>query len=524
MPAPCKRPRLDNGDAVVNNRTLLDAVNAIVDVDLTTDDNAPVDLSHHNNSKHVVAVVNGNKENACVVVVDEQTIKSLQEDLRNEETKLMLLRKIHDSQKGGRNDGGPGGKGGSIRGGPTVKTVPNDLRLSSAAQNNHNHQRGGAGVAGSRMAPSSVSVKGGTAPVLLQVPSRALLQQSKQQQQQQSQATSSVAMSRQSGGGGPPHLVMAGTRHLPHEVLSLRKREGSEPPRSTPPSSSSSSFALAQAHVHHQQQQPPPPKLSLTPQQKEQVLAQRQIAAKQALRKQLERTLLQIPPPKPPPPTMNLIPNPASGEFVVLVGLEEAVRAIAKLDPQLIEGGGATEPDKNRSGPLVCSQCSTDFTPLWQADRRNPAKVVCEHCVTSNKKRALKQEHTNRLKNAFVKALQQEQEMEKCLQATQSIELYHDDVTTAASPKVFSKATITGGRLQVVDQVRQQQHHMLAASSSTAHHHLSSSGHSVDHFMLYEGKALASHYQHQQQGSKEGQHPRPKSYDNRGALPFGGRT
>ena len=39
-------------------------------------------------------------------------------------------------------------------------------------------------------------------------------------------------------------------------------------------------------------------------------------------------------------------------------------------------------------------------------------KVICEQCVTSNVKKALKAEHTNRLKAAFVKALQQEQELE----------------------------------------------------------------------------------------------------------------
>ena len=35
------------------------------------------------------------------------------------------------------------------------------------------------------------------------------------------------------------------------------------------------------------------------------------------------------------------------------------------------------------------------------------ARVICEQCVTSNVKKALKAEHTNRLKQAFVKALQQ---------------------------------------------------------------------------------------------------------------------
>lgn len=42
-------------------------------------------------------------------------------------------------------------------------------------------------------------------------------------------------------------------------------------------------------------------------------------------------------------------------------------------------------------------------------------RVICEQCVTSNVKKALKAEHTNRLKTAFVKALQQEQEIEQRL-------------------------------------------------------------------------------------------------------------
>lgn len=41
--------------------------------------------------------------------------------------------------------------------------------------------------------------------------------------------------------------------------------------------------------------------------------------------------------------------------------------------------------------------------------------VICEQCVTNNVKKALKAEHTNRLKTAFVKALQQEQEIEQRL-------------------------------------------------------------------------------------------------------------
>ena len=48
-----------------------------------------------------------------------------------------------------------------------------------------------------------------------------------------------------------------------------------------------------------------------------------QASAKLALRKQLEKTLLEIPPPKPPPPEINFLPSAASAEFICLVGLEE---------------------------------------------------------------------------------------------------------------------------------------------------------------------------------------------------------
>ncbi|XP_035702575.1 uncharacterized protein LOC110842142 isoform X3 [Folsomia candida] len=133
--------------------------------------------------------------------------------------------------------------------------------------------------------------------------------------------------------------------------------------------------------------------------------AQRQAAAKVALRKQLEKTLLQIPPPKPPPPEMNYLPNPNNFEFLALIGLEFVVDYITK--------------DPNETllslDPFTCSQCNTDFSSIWKWDKANKGKVICDQCVTTNVKKGLKAEHTNRLKTAFVKALQQEQEIEQRL-------------------------------------------------------------------------------------------------------------
>ncbi|XP_053321718.1 transcriptional repressor p66-alpha isoform X3 [Spea bombifrons] len=132
--------------------------------------------------------------------------------------------------------------------------------------------------------------------------------------------------------------------------------------------------------------------------------ASRQAAAKLALRKQLEKTLLEIPPPKPPAPELNFLPSAANNEFIYLVGLEEVVQ-------NLLETQGKTMPAPSSHEPYSCAQCKTDFTSRWRQEKNGT--IMCEVCMTSNQKKALKAEHTNRLKAAFVKALQQEQEIEQ---------------------------------------------------------------------------------------------------------------
>ncbi|XP_072213799.1 transcriptional repressor p66-alpha isoform X2 [Excalfactoria chinensis] len=140
--------------------------------------------------------------------------------------------------------------------------------------------------------------------------------------------------------------------------------------------------------------------------------ASRQAAAKLALRKQLEKTLLEIPPPKPPAPEMNFLPSAANNEFIYLVGLEEVVQ-------NLLETQGKVSIPVSSREPYMCAQCKTDFTCRWREEKNGT--IMCETCMTSNQKKALKAEHTNRLKAAFVKALQQEQEIEqRILQQTAS--------------------------------------------------------------------------------------------------------
>lgn len=62
--------------------------------------------------------------------------------------------------------------------------------------------------------------------------------------------------------------------------------------------------------------------------------------------------------------------------------------------------------------PFTCGQCQTDFTSRWRQEKSS-GSILCEHCMSSKQKKVLKAEHTNRLKAAFVKALQQEQEIEQ---------------------------------------------------------------------------------------------------------------
>ncbi|XP_010903565.2 transcriptional repressor p66-beta isoform X3 [Esox lucius] len=134
--------------------------------------------------------------------------------------------------------------------------------------------------------------------------------------------------------------------------------------------------------------------------------ASSQAAAKLALRKQLEKTLLEIPPPKPPAPLLHFLPSAANSEFIYMVGLEEVVQSV--IDSQ----GKLRLPCSME--PFSCAQCRTDFTPHWKQEKGG--RILCETCMSSNQKKALKAEHTNRLKNAFVKALQQEQEIEQRIQ------------------------------------------------------------------------------------------------------------
>ncbi|XP_039999869.1 transcriptional repressor p66-alpha-like isoform X2 [Xiphias gladius] len=198
--------------------------------------------------------------------------------------------------------------------------------------------------------------------------------------------------------------------------------------------------------------------------------ASRQAAAKLALRKQLEKTLLEIPPPKPPAPEFNFLPSAANNEFIYLVGLEEVVQNLLDTIHRGKTGVALSKPIIR--DPFICTQCNTDFTCRWRQDKTKGGRVLCEDCMSSNQKKALKAEHTSRLKAAFVKALQQEQEIEQRIIQQTSSTVSHSSSTSSSSASSSMKA-----EQLVSQQLKQAQ----ARASSLQHHHQASRGANMIH-------------------------------------------
>ncbi|KAM3962200.1 uncharacterized protein ACR2FA_003699 isoform 2-T2 [Aphomia sociella] len=315
----------------------------------------------------------GHKELSSAEIWErERRMRALREKLRAEETRLVLLRKIRQSQQAtGLPPAKESSTGTALAGSGCV--VPPGVTVTPAPPPAHQHTKRTSSAAGAgNNAASGCSRRSSS------LPGGATL-------------TPGPYRSQSSSSGGASITPSVTITPAP-------------PPASQHASSKASSRSSEDAQ---------------TP-------AQRQAAAKLALRKQLEKTLLQIPPPKPPPPEMNFIPSPSNTDFVYLVGLEHVVDYITNEDRM-----------PRSSVPALCAQCGCDFTPVWRWERAAPharrpdatfapapaaaaastARRLCELCVSGNVKRALKAEHTARLKTAFVRALQQEQEIERRLAA-----------------------------------------------------------------------------------------------------------
>ncbi|XP_058274011.1 transcriptional repressor p66-alpha-like isoform X1 [Hemibagrus wyckioides] len=195
--------------------------------------------------------------------------------------------------------------------------------------------------------------------------------------------------------------------------------------------------------------------------------ASRQAAAKLALRKQLEKTLLEIPPPKPPAPEFNFLPSAANNEFIYLVGLEEVVQCLLDALGRGKQGGSQAS---TSTEPFTCTQCKTDFTCRWRKEKSGA--IMCEQCMSTSQKKSLKAEHTNRLKAAFVKALQQEQEIEQRILQQASSPASHSPSSSSSS----SSSHLVKSEQQVIvsQQIKQRSSSLQQHSRSNQpinHHH-----------------------------------------------------
>lgn len=136
-----------------------------------------------------------------------------------------------------------------------------------------------------------------------------------------------------------------------------------------------------------------------------QMLLQKRTAAKSAIQKQLEQTLMQLPQ-KHVQLGIDFVPNANNIEFVYYIGLEACVDYLTDtknpLDTQPLEK------------PFECSTCGTDFTPSWSWKRSN---VVCENCVGNHVKKSIKNSQASRIKSVLTKAAKQEQEMDQRIMA-----------------------------------------------------------------------------------------------------------
>ncbi|CAF1260133.1 unnamed protein product [Rotaria sp. Silwood1] len=144
--------------------------------------------------------------------------------------------------------------------------------------------------------------------------------------------------------------------------------------------------------------------------------------AKLALRKQLEQTLLQIPTPKPSICDLTYIPGINGwAEFLTLIGLEQAYNTYTDI------GNRRFSSEFSISLPYICAQCGTDWSVTWHDissinDNINnkDEKILCDRCRKTSQKKILKQDHSNRLRQAFMKALQQEKELDAKFQQQSS--------------------------------------------------------------------------------------------------------
>nr|XP_029479137.1 transcriptional repressor p66 alpha-like isoform X3 [Oncorhynchus nerka] len=406
----------------------------------------------------------------------DRIIMQLKEELRQEEAKLVLLKKLRQSQiqkdtvqKVWTHIAKPSVLSGSA--------APPSLIRGSITASKGSQQVGSSRSSGTVIPPplvrggQQISSKHGShnSQIIMPPLVRGAQQIQSLRQQQQQQLSGSG-----SGGSGPPPLLLASRANVPgpqaqrglirvgnvnNASLLVNISQASATNVKVPSmTSQSGNSSVSVVNVNDSP-------------------AACQAAAKQALRKQLEKTLLEIPPPKPPTPELNFLPSAANNEFIYLVGLEDVVQNL--LDSMMRAKTGKPPVKPSIKEPFTCTQCSTDFTCRWRQDKAKGGTILCADCMSSNQKKALKAEHTNRLKAAFVKALQQEQEIEQQILQQAAAPVSH---TLSSSFSSSSTSPSVKAEHLVSQQLKQAQ---AQARASSLHHH---------HQQHNRGQSIARHH------------------------------
>ncbi|XP_042163781.1 transcriptional repressor p66 alpha isoform X2 [Oncorhynchus tshawytscha] len=398
----------------------------------------------------------------------DHIIKQLKEELRQEEAKLVLLKKLRQSQiqkdtlqKVWTHIAKPSVLSGSA--------APPSLIRGSITASKGSQQVGSSRSSGTVIPPplvrggQQISSKHGShnSQIIMPPLVRGAQQIQSLRQQQQQQLSGSG-----SGGSGPPPLLLASRANVP----------GTQAQRGLIRVGNNTSLLVNISQASATNMKVP----SMTTQSGNSSVsvvnvndspAACQAAAKQALRKQLEKTLLEIPPPKLPTPELNFLPSAANNEFIYLVGLEDVVQNL--LDSMIRAKTGKPPVKPSIKEPFTCTQCSTDFTCRWRQDKAKGGTILCADCMSSNQKKALKAEHTNRLKAAFVKALQQEQEIEQQILQQAAAPVSH---TPSSSFSSSSTSPSVKAEHLVSQQLKQAQ---AQAKASSLHHHQHNRGQSI---------------------------------------------
>eukprot|EP00112_Aurelia_sp_Birch-Aquarium-sp1_P010940 Seg2312.2 transcript_id=Seg2312.2/GoldUCD/mRNA.D3Y31 product="Transcriptional repressor p66-alpha" protein_id=Seg2312.2/GoldUCD/D3Y31 len=438
-------------------------------------------------------------------------IDSLREDLRNEEAKLLLLRKVYDSQTSRKN--------GSL---PLHKMKDNSgrhMNMPSLHPKNripgHSYQGGSDGNSSIQIAPKVIvgsknATTGSNLPRI--VPSIV--------------SSGATGTTNADGTRAPVHGNVAVTGVISQPVHKYYIQVGNQlvpaaPPTcmnqpvyampvytnattlsSKPVASVATTAAIPSAKIKTQH-------VSTAESQ-----ASKHSAAKAALRRQLEQTLLQIPPPRPPMADWRVIPNVNSMDFMMLVGLDEIVDMILENDgkPTLKNVLTETLPDN----PLICDQCGMDFSPLWKMkDFERVGNFLCEKCSLTNTKKDLKAEHTSRLKSAFLKALKQEQEIEEKIKAG-------EDVNIGSPPLEKDLQSGVISHHQPMHSVHKSYKHQKGQKNSEHHHQAVHHHHHqvVQHYPHHTSLVHQLHQQHMQQQQVEYEPPGGSSHRNQRWHPY----